>query len=155
MAKKYDKINYQEDIWMKEYIPDESLLYCYVHKKGEVNHITRQPLERAFRNTPYDTGTDKSSDWNKYSTPEATRNRLAKQPKRTGGFKNPNDYCILQLSVQKIRSEIPSQKIKHDPIQNHQYLPDNRAHTKIFGEKDPEVRLKFVDISEWVIPPDQ
>lgn len=154
MAKKHEKIASSKNTWKQEDIPDEAILYCYVHKIGEVNSKTGDPLERAFRNTPYDTGTDKSSDWNKYSTPEETRQRLAKQPKRSGGFKNPDDYCVLQLSVQKIRTEIPSQTIEHDPIQNNPVLPDNRAHTKIIGDKDPEVRLKFVDIYEWAISPD-
>lgn len=155
MAKKHEKIDFLREFWKKEDIPDKSLLYCYVHKKGEVNPKTGHLLERAFRNTPYDTGTDKSSDWNKYSTPEETRQRLAQQPKQSGGFKKPDDYCVLQLSVRIIRTEIPSQTIEHDPIQNDQVLPDNRAHTKIIGDKDPEVRLKFVDIYEWVIPPDK
>ena len=152
MAKKYKKINTSTEIWKQEDIPDKDLLYCYVYKEN-INSETGDPLERAFRNTPFKKGTDLSSDWNKYSTPKETQQRIAKQPKRKGGFKNPDDYYVVQLSVQRIRTEIPSQTIEHDPIQNDQVLPDNRSHTKINGEKDPEVRLKFVDIYKWIIPP--
>jgi len=153
MAKKPKKINISKEIWEPEEIPDKALLYCYVFKRN-INSETNNPLEKTFKNTPFKTGTDLSSDWNKYSSPEETRQRLAKQQKQKGGFKNPDDYFVVQLSVQKIRTEIPSQTIKHDPIQNDLVLPDNRAHTKIIGEKDPEVRLKFVDIYEWAIPPE-
>lgn len=153
MAEKHAKIGASLKTWVKEEVPDEAILYCYVHNNGEVNSKTGDPYERAFRNTPYETGTDKSSDWNKYSTPEETRQRLANQPKHSGGFKNPDDYSILQLSVKTIRVEIPSQTIEHDPIQDDAVLPDNRAHTKIIGNKDPEVRLKFADIYKWAISP--
>ena len=153
MAKEPKKIDTSTKIWEQEDIPDESLLFCYIFKKN-INSKTGDPLERTFNNTPFKTGKDLSSDWNQYSTPEETRQRLAKQPKRKGGFKNPDDYFVVQLSVQKIRTEISSQTIEHDPIQNDIVLPDNRAHTKIIGEKDPEVRLKFVDIYEWAISPE-
>ena len=33
-------------------------------------------------------------------------------------------------------------------------LSDNIAHMKIIGEKGAEVRLKFVDISGWAMPPE-
>lgn len=153
MAKKSKKIDISTKIWEQEDIPDEALLFCYIFKKN-INSKTGCPLERAFRNTPFKTGKDLSSDWNKYSTPKETLQRLSVQPKRNGGFKNPGDYYVVQLSVRKIRTEIPSQIIDHDPIRNDPVLPDNRAHTKIIGEKDPEVRLKFVDIYEWAIPPE-
>ena len=150
MAEKPDEI--KDPIWEKENIPNEALLYCYVYKTL-VNIKTGKPIERAFRNTPFKTGTDLSTDWNKYSTPTETRERLAKHPKTSGGFKNPKDYFIVQLPVQKIRTEIPSQTVNHDPIQNDPIYPDNRSHTIIIGEEDTEIRLKFGGICEWSIEP--
>ena len=153
MGKKSKKIDTSTKIWEQEDIPDESLLFCYVFKNN-INSKTGDPLERAFCITPFKTGKDLSSDWNKYSTPKETLQRLSKQYKPNGGFKNPDNYYVVQLSVKQIRLEIPSQTIEHDPIQNDIVLPENRAHTKIIGEKDPEVKLKFVDIYEWAISPE-
>ena len=141
--------------WEREdHVPDDDHLYCYVHK----SMAKEKPSKRAFQNTP-STGNNLSSDWSKYSTPEQTRARLAKQKKlgKDGNykeeFKRPEDYYVVQLRVGHIRTEISSQQIEHDPIQGNPDIPDNLAHTIIIGEKDEEVRLKFVDIAEWAIPP--
>ncbi len=153
MVKKSEEISSSAEIWQKESpIPNEAQLYCYIHKS---NIRERKPIELAFRNTPFIGGKDLSSDWNKYSTPELTRSRLALQQKGSGkGNKNPDDYFIVKLSVNDILTKIPDQLTEHDPIQNHQILPDNRAHSKIIGEKEPEIRLKFVDIAKWAISPE-
>ena len=152
MAEEYLVVNNHDEHWDKEEIPDQAILFCYVHKNN-VNQRTNYPLERAFKNTPFDGGTDLSYDWDKYSTAEQTRQRLSKQPRRNGGFKNPEDYFVVEFRVQDIKTKVKSQTIEHDPIQKHKVLPDNRAHSRIVGEKDAEVRLKLVDICKWAIPP--
>lgn len=132
--------------WKVEKIPIDAVLYCFIHKEA-LNHSTRKPVERAFRNTPFIGGTDLSSDWSKYSTPDETRNRVGSQQKPNGSFKNPADYYVIRLLVSQILTELPTQNIEHNP------LPTNRAHTKILGEKDVEVRLKFFDLCNWEISP--
>lgn len=103
-----------------------------------------------------DGGFETSCDWDKYATPEKTRALLAHQPKHSGAFKNSDDYFIVQLLVQDILGNIPTQSVEHDPVQNHEILPDNRAHALIIGDKsDVEIRLKLLDTCSWAIaPPD-
>jgi len=141
-----------EEVWDKEIIRSSAALFCYVHKSA-VNKKDKIPYERAFRNTPFEEGTNLSSDWDKYSTAEATRLLLARQPKNGGEFKNPEDYYVVKLNVGEILEKIPTQQIEHDPIQNQPPLPDNRAHSIIIGEKNEKARLTFVDICEWAIAP--
>lgn len=150
MAKKSTNL----EIWEKENIPVADTLFCFLHHSA-VNKKLRIPYERAFRNTPFIGGTNLSSDWNKYSSAQQTQARLGLHPKPSGGYKNPNDYFVVKLSIKDIYNLVQGQKIEHDPIQNQPPLPDNRAHSIIIGEKDEEVRLKLVDICEWAIaPPD-
>ncbi len=138
--------------WDKESIPDQANLFCYIHF-NDINRKTNQPYEKAFQNTPHIDGTDLSADWDKYSTPSETRQRLSLQRNKKGVFKNPDNYFISQLNVQRIRNEVSGQIIEHDPIHNHSELPDNRSHSKIIGEKNVETRLKFVDLCKWAIAP--
>lgn len=152
MAKRSKQVNHSKAIWEIESIPQTAVLYRFVHQ-NLINPKTGNPYERVFENTPKG-GTDFSTDWDKYSSPQETRERLALQPRIKGGFKNPLEYFIYQFRVDDIRKNIPSQSIQHDPIQDKLPLPDNRSHTIVIGEKDVEIRLKFMDIFEWIIPPD-
>lgn len=88
-----------------------------------------------FKNapTPWD---GMSTDWQRYSTPEQTRNRVTRKP--------PAEYAVIKMLVEKVRA-IPDQMVEHTP------LPDNRAHTDVLGEKDEEARLLFGRIYEVVI----
>lgn len=138
-------------LWPIDTISDDSYLYCYVHKTQFDEDFS--PIARAFRNTPYKGGTDLSSDWDEYTTPSETLERLSLQKNNKGINKDPHDYGLVEFHVEKIRSEIKSQNVEHDPIQNHQYLPNNRAHTKIEGDKDVEIRLKMIDLCKVIITP--
>ncbi|MEK7257878.1 MAG: hypothetical protein AAB316_24180 [Bacteroidota bacterium] len=136
------------EFWEKEQIPPTAYLFRYIHK-NQVNKQEKKPIPKAM-----DGGFETSCDWDKYATPEKTRASLARQTKHSGGFKNPDDYFIVQLLVQDIHEYLPSQKVEHDPIQNHEILPDNRAHSLIIGDKsDVEIRLKLVDTCSWAIAP--
>lgn len=113
--------------YQKEPIPDNNYLYQRVHSTfvndGKLNPGVFSDHQGAM-----------STDWSKYSTPEKSRLR-AKQPEKNG---------IIQLMAGKIR-EIPNQQIEHEPEN------DNQAHTNIYGEKDTEVRLKYLRRYSWVI----
>ncbi len=135
-----DPINHETPpVWAKEPIPDDALLFMRVHK----NQLDAdgEPFPGAFRNRPQSTD-GMSTDWKKYSSPEACRNRA----------RNPHDNAVIQLKVEDVR-QIPEQTVVHTPI----YQPDaeppniNRAHTDVYGEKDAEVRLKLMRIYRMVI----
>jgi len=121
-----------ENNWKKEDIPETAHLFSRVHrnwlKDGDVN-------PGFFRNSPDDSTGGMSCDWNKYSTPEETKAR-AKQPEKNG---------VLQFVASEVR-EIPGQRLEHDP------QPTNQAHSQVFGEKTPEVRVKLKRICTWIIP---
>jgi hypothetical protein len=129
----------------KEIIPNEDSLYCFVNKANVDYKRGNLPRAAAFQNTPKD-GDNLSSDWEKYSTPLETRDRVGMQLKKnTQDFKNPDDFGVLQMNVGILRNEILRQIIEHDPIFNNPEIlgmPNNRAHAIIIGEKDEEVRLK-------------
>ncbi len=68
-----------------------------------------------------------STDWSKYSSPEETLLRVTHRP--------PEEFAVVSLPVGEVR--ILGQLVEHDPY------PDNRAHTNVIGEKDPEIRIKL------------
>ncbi|MEA2595027.1 MAG: hypothetical protein QOF01_1496 [Thermomicrobiales bacterium] len=86
-----------------------------------------------------------STDGNRYSTPEESRQR-AREPEANG---------VVELAVVDVRA-IPEQIVEHTPIQNHPDpgVPDNRAHTDVCGpkEEDPEIQRAFSRICRVVIP---
>lgn len=91
----------------------------------------------AFRNHGEGDEDGMSTDWNKYSTPEETRNRAYKtKPSWEGG--------VVQMVVGDVRT-IPDQIVQHDP------LIDNPAHTNVKGRKDVRERYKFMQIWTWAI----
>jgi hypothetical protein len=116
-------------MWQAEFIPDGHDLFMRVHRQWTKNGI---PMPGAFQNR--DGGM--STDWSQYSTAEQTRSR----------GRTPADNGVVKISVGSVRG-LPSQRVEHTPELN------NRAHTDVFGEKDEEVRLKFVRICSWVINP--
>src|SRR3990172_8931272 len=119
--------------WASEPIPSENYLWMSAHKTqlpdGEI-------APGAFKNRPT-TKDGMSTDWDKYATPEDTRNR----------GKIPKDNAVIRLLVGDVR-KIPDQTVVHTP----DLKTPNRAHTDVFGEKNPEVRVKLVRISKIVIP---
>ncbi|TAK55850.1 MAG: hypothetical protein EPO24_11710 [Bacteroidetes bacterium] len=121
-------------MWEQELIPDSDTLFLRVHKNN-YNKETHVPRPIAFD----DHGGAMSTDWNKYSTPEETRNRTPKKP---------DSYGVLSLIVKDVRS-IHNQKVEHTP------RLENRDHTDVIGLKDTEARIKFSEIFKWEILPPQ
>lgn len=118
--------------WEVEQIPDLDRLFLRVHKNWLWENGDLNP--GFFRNTPPDQGL--SCDWEKYTTPTETRNR-AKDPPSNG---------VLAAIASAIRA-VPRQRVEHDPDPQRK----NRAHSQIFGEKSPEVRIKLLRSCTWLI----
>lgn len=119
-----------EAAWEEEVIPDGDYLYMRVHKtqldeEGE-------PIPGTFKNRPTDSD-GMSTDWDKYSTPEETRQRA----------RVPFDNIVIRLKVGAVRT-LPEQLVKHTPNREN----NNRAHTDVFGRKTTQVREKFMQIYE-------
>jgi len=125
-------------MWEAEVIPDKHSLYCRVH----INNIDvddSRPRGIAFKNPK--NSNSLSSDWEKYSTPEETRNRAADVKK------DPNNYSVISLNKELIELRVISQKVIHTP----DYKSNNRSHSDIEGEKSDKERLKFQEIYKWEI----
>jgi len=75
-----------------------------------------------------------STDWEKYSTAQEARNRA----------KKPNENGVVKLNAGKVR-ELQGMSVRHTPESS------NRAHSEVFGEKTPEIRVKLNRLAEWVI----
>ena len=91
-----------------------------------------------FKNLPDDVADGMSTDWSNYATPEETRQRTGKT----------SLYAVIALPVGQVR-QIPEQVVRHAP------LPDNRAHTLVFGpkgDKHPRIRLHYLRIARLVLP---
>ena len=147
-------------VWPKdEHIPDESFLFCRVH----FNNISRDKSSKpsTFFNTPRN-GDNLSSDWDKYTSAQESRDRIGRQYKfGKTEFKNKSDFFIYNFLAGNIRQITPEQRLEHDPLQNDpeiEGIPNNRSHSIIIGDKgdknDPEIRLKFVEIGSWAIGPE-
>ena len=113
--------------WQKEDIPNEDDLYMRVHRGFVRNGV---PAPGVFR----DHGKGMSTDWEKYSTPEQTKNRA----------KKPDENGVVRMNAGKVRS-IPLE-VDHAPV------TDNRAHTEVIGDKKaPMVRVKLSRLVSWCI----
>jgi hypothetical protein len=115
--------------WPAETIPDTDDLFMRVHRLWTRGGV---PLPGAFQNR--DGGM--STEWDRYSTPDGTRSR----------GRVPADNGVVKMHIGTVRA-LPNQMVVHTPEST------NRAHTDVLGEKDEEVRLKFVRICSWVITP--
>ena len=125
-----------------EDIPDSALLYLRVHKtyiddEGEVNVGVFKEQEEGNQKSM-------STDWEKYSTPEDSRNR-ARKPDLNG---------IVHFIAGNLRNLTLS--VTHSPIDPNPTIKANQAHTNIKGknkpiEDDQEIRLKLLDEFEWDI----
>jgi hypothetical protein len=117
-----------------EDVPDADRLFLRVHWRHVKDGM---PEPSAFDN--HETGM--STDWAKYATSAETLAR-AHRPARRG---------VVSLVVGDVRT-VPGQTVIHEPTD------DNRAHTEVFGEKTPEVRMKLRRLVRWEIqvppPPD-
>ena len=128
--------------WPVEEVPDVDTLYMRVHRQWIRADGSLRPL--CFKNRPDDSG-GMSTDWDRYSTPEETRQRA----------RRPSDNAVIAMNVGQIRA-IPEQRVQHSPVFGHPELPDNRAHTDVYGpkERDSETRLRFLEVSTIVLPLD-
>lgn len=119
--------------WPQEDIPDHNRLYMRVHRNNQVNGAL---APGAFRDQP--PGGERpgmSTDWSRYAAPEDTLGRARK----------PEDNGVVEMLVGHVRA-IPNLLVEHMP------LPDNRAHTDVYGKKDVEVRVLLQRACRWVIP---
>jgi hypothetical protein len=145
--------------WEVEDVPNDAFLYVRVHKdKIENKGISvGLPKPSAFKNTP-ETGPDLSSDWNKYSTPQLSREQIGKEFRHgKEEFKNPSDFFIVSFKVQDIFDLDLDQKVVHSPRQDNfpeelDGSPWNRSHCSIIGDVE-ERRVRMIDIAKWEIQP--
>lgn len=122
--------------WPVEEIPGHHKLYMRVHRN---NVVGRELTPVALRDhAPPEGGRPgMSTEWCRYSTPEATRSRYGR----------PENYGVVAMLVEEVRS-IPGVSVEHSP------LPDNRAHSDVFGDKkDQEIRVRLTRACQWVIDP--
>jgi hypothetical protein len=127
----HDVVDGVTTLWEIEHIPDEDLLYMRAHKM----YLTDGRLSHGvFRLSP--DGSGMSTNWSKYSTPDKTRQE---------GNKPPEVYAVISMNVGDVR-HIPGQAVQHVP------LADNRAHAEVAGEKNTEVRFRFMKICRIEIP---
>lgn len=147
-----------------EVITDDQKLYFYVH----CNHVTytedRAVLkEAALCNTPKD-GPNKSCEWEKYTTPEVTRNLRAREYKHgKTEFKNPEAFFVYSHIAGTWRQvhinveNTPIQSVQHKPIYNDPEIvgtPNNQSHSIVIGEKSSEaLRTYMARKAQWEIPP--
>lgn len=115
--------------WPKEEIPEEDLLYMRIPQALINAH--GEPEPGAFINHPKDGGM--STNWSKYSTPSQT----------LSGARKPGAK-VTQMLVGEVIG-LPGQRVEHTP----DCQSMNRAHTDVFGDKTPEVRMKFTRICKW------
>ena len=134
--------------WAIEEIPDcDSLFY-----RVPIGYLRadRRPHPGVFKENQG----AMSTDWERYSTASETRSRT----------KHPETFAVLRMIAGSIR-EIDSLKVIHSPTQNVADLPDNRAHTNIFGLESPatanpelgrKLRIRtelYKRFNAWEIPP--
>lgn len=124
-----------------ENIPNEHLLYLRVHwrhvEEGQLNPVAFQD-----KKPPDGRRAGLSTDWCRYATPEQTQ---------AGGRQPAENYGVVKLVVGTIRG-INGLTVEHAPIKDHPELPDNRAHTEVYGDKrDPEIRVNLLRAWRWVI----
>lgn len=120
------------------------------------------PKEAALGNTPEE-GDNKSCDWSRHATPEATRSLLGRQYRRgTTEFKNADAFFVFQhtgaewRTVHKESPETKAQLVAHDPIFSEsevQGTPNNSAHAIIIGDKTEKLRTIMARKAQWAIPP--
>lgn len=129
-------------IWPTEAIPDNDLLYYRVHINNAPDGVLHPGVFREQSGSM-------STDWSKFSTPEATRLRAKSGPAVNG---------VMTLHVGGVRS-VSGLTVDHNP------LDSNQAHTDVKGIEakhgtPPEVqrvRIRselFQRFNTWTIPPD-
>jgi len=122
--------------WSIEIIPNEDDLYYRIHKMY-YEDVPNVIPGSGFRPQ----GKSLSTDWNKYSTPERSRQRAT----------IPEDNRIVEMNVGDVRV-IPL-TVNHTP----DHVEVNRAHTDVLGLIDiskselNKIRSQLATLSSWVI----
>lgn len=121
-------------MWPSEEIPDEDRLFMRVHKNFLLGAEDDYIPPGVFR----DQGPAMSTDWEKYSSPEQSRER-ARKPEVNG---------VIALVAGPVRTDA-GQEVVHTPDEPR----GNRAHTDVRGKKDgdPRVRLALQRCARWEI----
>lgn len=116
--------------WPVEDIPDDDSVYMRAHR------MFFRPTLQPGVFTPH--GGGMSVDWEKYSSPEDTRQRA----------KNPDHNAVIRLPALGIR-DINNLALEHTPE------PENRAHSDVFGlvnsEDLTEARILLLNLSRVVL----
>ena len=132
-------------VWRAEEIPDSNRLFMRVHVNGLLEGELHPGVFREIDGSM-------STDWEKYSTAEKSRNR-ATQPEENG---------VIALIAGGVR-RIEGLAVRHSP----DIASDNQAHTDILGVESPKcvppkVRKTviraclFKQFNKWeLLPPDQ
>ena len=123
--------------WEAEYIPDESGTYMRAHSTFFRDQIL---LPGVFNKR----GGGMSVDWEKYSTPEETRQRANGDPLAN---------AVIRLPAVGIR-DINDLDVTHTP--DHTPGSPNRAHSDVVGIPEggvelTEIRASLLDIAKIVI----
>jgi hypothetical protein len=127
-------------MWAQEDIPGEAAVFMRLHRMWIRDGLV---VPGAFQ----DRGAGMSVDWDKYSTPDETRQRA----------RRPSENAVISMEVISIRA-IQGLVVVHEPIQENTFdsqgnpLASNRSHSNVIGEKDTERRLKLSRIYSWEIP---
>jgi len=140
-------------IYPKKPIPEHAVLYKSIHFSLITKTPPYKPNASAFKDR------ELSCDWNKYSTPEQSRDLIGKQYKNnTKEFKNKLLFFICGITVSENLNLDPEQSFQHDPIYHFpekKGFPNNRAHSLIIGNKDDKedvkARFKLANGSKWEI----
>lgn len=107
--------------WPVEEIPDADALFYRVPVGWLGPNHLRPPTGIFSENKG-----SMSTDWGKYSTAAETRARQGR----------PERFAVLKMIAGQVR-EVRGLTVIHSPTQNVEGLPDNRAHTDIFGLDTP------------------
>lgn len=121
----------EEYPWPVEEIPDNDSVFLRVHKTWR-KKSDGSIAPSAFK--PHDGGM--STDWEKYSTAEETRQR---------GKPPVTNYAVVSLEVASVR-KIDGLQVKHSP------LIDNRSHSDVTGGDVDEARVLLRRIAKTEIP---
>jgi|SRR5260221_5182231 len=117
--------------WHVEHVPDDADVFMRAHSAFFRRRVLQPGVFRPHNGSM-------SVDWDKYSSPEATRQRAV----------NPKDNAVISLPVIGIRS-IGNLRVEHAPE------PMNRAHSDVLGlpegEDLTEVRILLLVASNIVI----
>lgn len=121
-------------MWQVEHIPDQSRVFKRAHRNWfrrgkDTFNFDELPAIGIFANLP----AGSSCDWERYATPEETRNREGKG----------QDNAVVSLLAGEVRM-LPSFRVEHSPDATRH----NRAHSDIFAavdqrELDIEIRTEL------------